>query len=123
MRSLGRLSKTKARFGDLRAEGAFLVSAEMDRGRVTFVSIQAEVGGEARVQNPWKGKRMVMKRAAGKQEIVHGDIVEIAMAKGEIVTLFPKGAKPTINRIVTDGKPLVKTMKFKDGTVVTLGKN
>ncbi|MBU4285525.1 MAG: hypothetical protein KKD76_01345, partial [Verrucomicrobia bacterium] len=90
--------------------------------RITFVSIEAEVGGAARVQNPWKGKRVVVKRADGKQETVHGDIVEIAMAKGEIATLFPKGAKPKIKRIFTDGKPSVKTMKFKDGTVVSLGK-
>ncbi|MBU4285259.1 MAG: hypothetical protein KKD76_00005, partial [Verrucomicrobia bacterium] len=33
--------KATTRFGDLRAEGAFLVSAEMVRGRITFVSIEA----------------------------------------------------------------------------------
>jgi hypothetical protein len=42
-----------ARFENLRANGAFLVSAECGEGRIGAVTIQSEAGAEARVARPW----------------------------------------------------------------------
>jgi hypothetical protein len=42
-----------ASFEKLRAEGAFVVSAERRADRVTFVEIHAEAGGTCRLENPF----------------------------------------------------------------------
>jgi len=43
-------------FNQLRAEGAFLVSAQKEEGQVKTVKITAEKGGELRLKNPFKSK-------------------------------------------------------------------
>lgn len=42
-----------AAFRDLRAEGAFLVSASWRNGQVENLSIKSEAGGKCRLRNPW----------------------------------------------------------------------
>jgi alpha-L-fucosidase 2 len=48
-----------AAFLSLRAEGAFLVSAQMRDGRVEWVRIVSEAGGTCRVRNPWGGEDFI----------------------------------------------------------------
>ena len=43
-----------ARFTTLRTEGAFLVSAKMEKGEITVVDIISEKGGELKIFNPFK---------------------------------------------------------------------
>jgi hypothetical protein len=66
-RGLGR-----ARFANLRAVGAFLVSAAWDGQAVTEVRIFSERGAEARLVNPWPGKK-AMVRSASKEVPVARD--------------------------------------------------
>lgn len=54
-----------ARFRDLRAAGAFLVSATWDGKTVTFASLLSEKGCRARVLNPWPRQLRVI--AAGRE--------------------------------------------------------
>jgi alpha-L-fucosidase 2 len=42
------------RFTTLRAEGAFLVSAKMEKGEVTTIDILSEKGGELKIDNPYR---------------------------------------------------------------------
>ena len=79
----------RARFENLRAEGAFLVSAEREHHGVTFVSIISETGGTARVKNPWETMPVTITHSSGKQELISGEMIEIAMSKGDKVKLFP----------------------------------
>jgi alpha-L-fucosidase 2 len=44
-------------FTTLRAEGAFLVTAKMEKGEVTTVDILSEKGGELKIDNPFKNNR------------------------------------------------------------------
>ena len=44
---------TDCRFENLRADGAFLVSAEMKNGTLQYVEIECEIGGTLRIQNPF----------------------------------------------------------------------
>ena len=44
-----------ARFANLRAQGGFLVSAELKGGKVTKLEITSTVGGPLRLLNPWTG--------------------------------------------------------------------
>jgi hypothetical protein len=45
-----------ARFTRLRAQGGFLVSAEMKAGQVMAVKVESTVGGTLRLRDPWTGK-------------------------------------------------------------------
>lgn len=45
-----------ASFTRLRAQGGFLVDAELKSGVVTLLEIEATVGGKLRVLNPWTGR-------------------------------------------------------------------
>jgi hypothetical protein len=49
-----------ANFADLRAEGAFLVSAELADGVVKHVGIKSLAGGTARIADPWNGDPVVV---------------------------------------------------------------
>ena len=51
-----------ARFGTLRAVGAFLVSAELKNGEIRGVTILSEKGRDCTIQNPWPGKSVRLVR-------------------------------------------------------------
>jgi hypothetical protein len=72
-----------ARFGTLRARGAFLVSAELKNGIVTGVKILSEKGRDCTVQNPWSGKRV---RLAGRETLT-GDRFTFKTRPGETIEL------------------------------------
>ena len=48
-------------FQTLRAEGAFLVSAERCQGRTTHVEVFAEMGGTLRLRDPFDGARVSLR--------------------------------------------------------------
>lgn len=50
--------ETNARFTDLRAVGAFLVSSEFSNGNVTYIHIKSEKGRMCRIINPWVGGKV-----------------------------------------------------------------
>lgn len=79
-----------ARFGTLRAVGAFLVSAEIKNGLVGDVKIVSERGRECNVQNPWPGKSVVLIRNGVKSETLSGDRVKFKTLPGEAIGLKPQ---------------------------------
>ena len=60
------LTEKNARFKDLRAGGAFLVSSEFRDGRVESVGIKSQAGGLCRVANPWAGGKCEVESAGGE---------------------------------------------------------
>ena len=82
-----------ARFGTLRAVGAFLVSAELKGGVVTGVTIVSEKGKPCTVQNPWTGKKVRLIRNGKSPEIIGGtkqsDRFTFLTAPNEIIELQP----------------------------------
>jgi hypothetical protein len=76
-----------ARFGSLRAVGAFLVSAEWSDGAVRNVKIISEKGRACTVQNPWPGKKV--------QLIRNGRVEEVEIHNAPRFT-FPTAANETI---------------------------
>jgi hypothetical protein len=74
-----------ARFGGLRAVGAFLVSAEMQDGMVRGVWLQSERGRTCTVQNPWPGKQVRMFRNGKPAEAVSGARFQFPTAIKEII--------------------------------------
>ncbi len=80
-----------AHFGNLRAVGAFLVSAELKGGKVGPVKIVSEQGRDCTVVNPWPGKEVVLYRAGRKAETLEGERFTFKTARGETVELRPGG--------------------------------
>ena len=79
-----------ARFGSLRAAGAFVVSASFKDGRVSGVKIQSEKGRPCVVQNPWPGQAARVVRGGKESETARGDRFTLNTVPGEIVELRPQ---------------------------------
>jgi alpha-L-fucosidase 2 len=77
-----------AAFRYLRAEGAFLVSAELRDGRVQWVEIISEAGQECRVRNPWEGNDFVFSTGPNKSYMLH-----------------PEGTQPTLKPLRFTRRP------------------
>ncbi len=76
-----------ARFGDLRAVGAFLVCAELKGGVVSYVNITSEKGRDCTVHNPWPGKTVRVVRNGKPAEVASGKRFTLKTARGENVEL------------------------------------
>jgi hypothetical protein len=76
-----------ARFGTLRAVGAFLVSAEQKSGTIGGVTIVSEAGGPCTIQNPWPGKTVRIVRNGTLAESVRGERFTLATVAGERLEL------------------------------------
>ncbi|HVZ75038.1 MAG TPA: hypothetical protein VHJ20_21800 [Polyangia bacterium] len=80
-----------ARFGDLRAVGAFLVSSRITGGVVQFVRFASEQGLPAVVVNPWPGQAVQVFRDGADAGTMSGTEVTLPTAKGQVLTLVPDG--------------------------------
>jgi hypothetical protein len=78
-----------ARFGNLRAFGAFLVSAELKSGMVTNLELFSEKGEDCTMQNPWTGRAVRILHDGNKEEIHQGNRFTFKTRKGERVKLIP----------------------------------
>jgi hypothetical protein len=76
-----------AHFENLRAAGAFLVSAEKINGKITRVRIFSERGNDLHILSPWDSKGTV-NVSGKKQQIVSGEI-SIKTSPGQWITLSP----------------------------------
>ena len=74
----------KARFQDLRAAGAFLVSAEWDGQAVTGLSVLSEKGVALRLYKPWEGDLQVSPETKVERD---GDVFVIATRAGTRYTI------------------------------------
>jgi hypothetical protein len=75
-----------ARFENLRAVGAFLVSATHDASGVSDVILLSEKGSLARVANPWPGRAVRVTRARDNQRlspVMSRDIMEFPTTSGD----------------------------------------
>jgi hypothetical protein len=78
-----------AEFENLRAWGAFLVSARQTDGVIYDVKIYSERGRKCTVLNPWPGSRVQLKRNGKSAEIVEMDKISFTTSTGEIIELKP----------------------------------
>ena len=81
------------RFSRLRAQGAFLVTAERRGGRTAYVLIESEAGGDCRLVNPWPEQKVAIRGgAAGAVHELDGEVLEFATQAGHLYTVLPSGA-------------------------------
>jgi hypothetical protein len=76
-----------ARFGTLRAEGAFLVSATLNGGVVGGIEITSEKGLDCCIANPWPGRPVRVTRSGRAAETVNGERFTLKTTPREILTL------------------------------------
>ena len=81
-----------ARFGTLRARGAFLVSAEFRDGTIGGVRVVSEKGRTCTMVNPWPGKTVRVIRNSKQAESVSGDQFILKTGVGETIEIEPQGA-------------------------------
>ena len=83
---------TDARFGDLRAFGAFLVSSSVRAGAVQYVRIVSERGLTLTLVNPWPSTTTLRLWRDGKEaEALAGPELSITTSLGEVLHLAPDG--------------------------------
>ena len=87
-------------FRDMRAEGAFLVSAKRDAGRTQWVRIKSLAGEPCRVRPDMKGEIRIKGDRKHKLEPVSPGIFEIDLKKGEEVLLHAE-SDPSIQPATT----------------------
>lgn len=76
-----------AAFNNLRAAGAFLVSASLKNGKVEQITVESEKGNDLKLIVPW-GKGGFLTTKSGRKEI-KGDMINIKTSSGESITIHP----------------------------------
>jgi alpha-L-fucosidase 2 len=76
-----------AKFENLRAYGAFLISSELKNGVVATVRIISEKGRKCTIENPWPGKSVQIMRENGKTEKAPGNRFTVKTTAGEQIIL------------------------------------
>lgn len=72
-------------FHQLRTEGAFLVSAQMEKGKVVKVRVLSEKGGTIKLLNPFDTKF-----TCNHKYSIHNKIIEMVLEEGDLVILSLK---------------------------------
>ena len=80
----------EARFTDLRACGAFKVSASLERGVVGSIRIESLKGRDCTVENPWPGGIARLVRGDGTEEEMAGARFTFPTRPGEVLVIRPK---------------------------------
>jgi hypothetical protein len=83
----------------LGARGAFLVSASMEKGKIEFVEVQSQAGGQCRLHNPWTDGAVTLYRDGKKAEDLSGTLLAFPTVKGETITVLPKGTSPSPKKV------------------------
>jgi hypothetical protein len=82
----------RARFRNLRAAGAFLLSAAHNGQTVSSVTLFSEKGATAKLENPWPGKHVKVTRLEYEQPITvsaKGSTVQFPTEPGERYRIEP----------------------------------
>ncbi|MBD3291959.1 MAG: hypothetical protein GF393_03480 [Armatimonadia bacterium] len=82
-----------AYFEDLRAEGAFLVSAQLSGGNVAWVRIVSEAGADCTLRNPWPGEEVTVRGPDGI-ETLSGEDLAWETEAGAAYLVHPAGDPP-----------------------------
>jgi len=77
-------------FTGLRAEGAFLVTAEKKNGAVRYLRVESEKGGIVRLMNPFGDERFEVRARPSLRVEMRGDTIECQARPGTVVEFFAK---------------------------------
>ncbi len=83
---------TDARFGDLRAYGAFLVSSDVRSNVVQYVRIVSEAGGSFSLVSPWPTATLHAYRNGADAGTLAGAEVSMPTSAGDVILIGPDAA-------------------------------
>jgi len=78
----------------LLCRGGFLVSSEMSNGKIPFVQIESQLGGECRLRNPWTDSSVTLYRNGQKSKSLHDSLLTFQTSEGENIVVVPAGTEP-----------------------------
>jgi alpha-L-fucosidase 2 len=81
-----------ARFENLRAVGAFLISSTYDGAQVTHLSLYSEKGKTAELVSPWGGSELRVIRGSDHRQVqvaLKGDVASFDTQANEIYLITP----------------------------------
>ena len=79
----------------LLCRGGFLVTSSMQSGRIEFVEIKSQVGGQCRLRNPWPDTEVTLYRDGSKWKDVRGALLKFETDRDQIFVVVPKGVPPS----------------------------
>jgi hypothetical protein len=83
---------TNARFGDLRAFGAFLVSSDIRANVVQYLRVVSERGRPVTIVNPWPAAAVLRLYRNGKDAgALRGSEFDIPTTAGDVLHIAPDG--------------------------------
>ena len=113
----------EASFMNMRAKGAFLVSANRENGKTTFIQIESEQGGTCRLQTGINAGDICVVDLNGRFldfKLVQKEngIIEVSTKKGDIFQVYNKNLDPVLPRVIRHAES--EANPFGDGTHTTL---
>lgn len=78
----------------LLCRGGFMVSSEMKSGKIPFVQIESQLGGDCRLRNPWAGSRVDLYRNGRKSEGLDASLLKFPTSKDETIVVVLSGVSP-----------------------------
>ena len=89
----------------LRAQGAFLVTAERRDGRTAYVLIESEAGADCQLVNPWPGETVAVEcDDESVRHAVDGTAISFATRQGKSYSVCPAGTRlDDLERVVLEG--------------------
>ncbi len=81
--------KNDAYFQDLRAEGGFLVTAEMKKQKVRFIKITSEQGRTCTIVNPWESDKVLVIRNGVERQVNVDKRFDLETEKGDEIVMKP----------------------------------
>jgi len=78
-----------AGFKDIRAWGAFLVSAKLRHGIVSEVKVRSEQAKPCTLINPWPGRKIHLIRNGKSSETIGGERISFKTGKNELILIKP----------------------------------
>ncbi|MBM9503500.1 glycosyl hydrolase family 95 catalytic domain-containing protein [Actinacidiphila acididurans] len=84
-------SGTNAKYGDLLADGGFLISSSLAGNSVQYVRAVSQKGGTLTLTNPWPGSAPQVYRNGAAAGTASGSRITLSTSAGETITLAPPG--------------------------------
>lgn len=78
-----------ASFHNLRTEGAFLVSAKLEGGVISPVTIYSEKGRQCQLRNPWQNRPISIDSPGQPTLVLTGDRIHFLTQPGKTYTVSP----------------------------------
>jgi hypothetical protein len=70
------------------------VASSIERGRIGFVELESQAGGECRLRNPWSESEVTLYRDGKKSENLQGSLLRFPTRKGERIVVVVSGDTP-----------------------------